>query len=112
MEGIGGRDLVGDGFGATIRHFGFAGLLQSLAVRSGDVGSLGGVGKRFEEALAENVVNLIGGKVHRRDVALLAAQLLPGILQGPVDESGAGVIGRGKIRNHHANIILLAGSGQ
>ena len=85
MEWIGSRDLVGNGFGAAIGDLGLAGLFQFLAVGSGDVGPLGGVGKRLEEAFAENVVDLIGGKVHWRDVALLAAQLLTSILQGAVD---------------------------
>jgi hypothetical protein len=49
MEGVGSRDLVGDGFGATIGYFGFAGLFQFLPVGSGDVGPFGGIGERFED---------------------------------------------------------------
>ena len=39
-------------------------------------------GKRLEEALAQDVVDLVGGEVDRRDVALLAAELLSGRLRG------------------------------
>ena len=47
---------------------------------------LGLVGKRLEEALAEDVVDLVGGEIDRRDVSLLPAEFLPGIFECAIDE--------------------------
>ena len=112
MEGIGGGDLVGDRFRAAVGHLGFGGLFQLAAKDVGDVGDLGLVGKRLEESLAQDVVDLVGGKVDRRDVALLAAQFGAGILEGAIDESDAGIIGSGEVGDDDADVLLLAGRGE
>ena len=75
VERIGRGDLVGDRLGATVGGLGLGGLFQLAAKGVGDVVDLGFVGKRLEEALAKDVVDLVGGQVDGRDVALLAAEL-------------------------------------
>ena len=71
---------------------------------------LGLVGQRREEALAEDVVDLVGGEIHRRDVAFLPAQLGARVFEGAVDEPGAGVVGGGEVGDDDADVLLLAGS--
>ena len=83
VEGIGGGDLVGDRFGAAVGGLGLGGLLQLPAESLGDVFNLCLVGEGLEEALAEDVVDLVGGEVNRRDVALLAAQFGSRRLRAP-----------------------------
>ena len=111
-KGIGGGDLVGDRLGAAVGGLGLGGFFQLAAEGFGDVADLGLVGKRFEEALAQDVVDLVGGEVDRRDVALLAAELGARVFECAVDELGAGVVGRGEIGDDDADVLLLAGGRQ
>ena len=83
VEWIGRGDLVGNGLGAAVGGLGLGGLFQLAAEGVGDVVDFGLVGQRLEEALAQDVVDLVGGKVNRRDVAFLAAELLSGRLRAP-----------------------------
>ena len=108
MEGIGGGDLIGNRFGATACGFGFGCLFQLAAKGFGDVSDFGFVGKRLEQSLAQDVINLVGGKVNRRNVALCAAKLLTCVVERSGDQGAAGLICRIKIGDHYANIGLLA----
>ena len=89
MKRIGRGDLVGDGLGAAVGGLGFGGLFQLAAERLGDVLDLGLVGKRLEESLAQDVVDLVGGKIDRRDAAFLPAEFGACIFQRTIDELGA-----------------------
>ncbi len=112
MERVGGGDFVGDGFGAAVGDFGLAGFFQLLAIGGGDVGNLRLVGHGFEEPLAEDVINFIGGEVDGGDVALLPAEFLTGVLEGAIDEPDAGVVGGREVGDHDADVGLLAGRGE
>lgn len=112
VEGIGGGDLVGDRLGTSVGGLRLGGFFQLAAERFGNVFDLGLVGDRLEETFAQNVVDLVGGEVNRRDVALLAAQLGTGVFERPVDELGTRVVGGGKVRDHNADVLFLACSGQ
>ena len=109
MERVGGGDLVGDGLGPAAGRLGLGGFFQLPAEGVGDVLDLGLVGQRREEALAQDVVDLVRGEIHRRDVAFLAAELGARVFEGAVDEPRAGVIGRGEVGDDDADILLLAG---
>src|SRR5262249_9504650 len=68
------------------------------------------IGHALEQALAEDVVDLVRGEIHRRDAAFLPAQLGARVFEGTVNQPGAGVIGGSKVRDHNADVALLAGS--
>ena len=82
MERIGGGDLVGDRLGAAIGRLRLGGFFQLAPEGLGDVADLGLVRKRREEALAQDVVDLVGREIDRRDVALLAPELRRAHLRG------------------------------
>ena len=83
MKRIGGGDLVGDGLGAAVGRLGLGGFLELAAEGVGDVVDLALVGQRLEEPLAQDVVDLVRGEIHRRDVALLTAEFGACVLQAP-----------------------------
>ena len=109
MERIGGGDFVRNGFGTATGDLGLAGFLQLPAIARGDVADRGLVGQGREQALAEDVVDLVRGKIHRRDVAFLPTQLGARVFERAVDQPGAGVVGGGEVGNDDADVALLAG---
>ena len=104
VERIGRGDLVGDRLGAAVGGLGLGRLFQLAAEGLGDVFDLGLVGQRLEEALAQDVVDLVGGEIDRRDVAFLAAQFRAGVFERAVDELRAGVVGGGQIGDDDADV--------
>ena len=64
------------------------------------------VGQCREGAVAQDVVDLVGGEVDWGDGALLAAELRAGVLQGTVDQADFGRIGRGQVRDDHTDVAL------
>ena len=108
VEGIGRGNLVGDGLGATVGRLGLGGLFQLAAERLSDVFDLSLVGQGLEQPLAQDVVNLVGGKIDRRDVAFLAAEFCACVFQRPVDQLGTRVVGRREVGNDDADVLLLA----
>src|SRR5207244_7985001 len=74
----------------------------------GDVADRGLVGQGREQALAENIVDLVRGEIHRRDVAFLPTQLGPCVFKRAVDQPGAGVVGGGEVGDDDADVALLA----
>ena len=108
MEWIGGSDFIRNGFSAAIGNLGLAGFLQLPAIARGDVANHGLVGQGREQALAEDVVDLVGGEIHRRDVAFLPTQLGARVFERTVDQPGAGVVRGSKVGDNNADIALLA----
>ena len=104
MERIGGSDFVRNGFGTAIGDLRLAGFLQLPAIARGDVADLGLVGQGREQALAEDVVDLVGGEIHRRDVAFLPTQLGARVFERAVDQPGAGVVGGGEVGDDDADV--------
>ena len=112
VERVGRGDLVGDRLGAAVGGLGLGGLFQLAAEGVGDVVDLGLVGQRLEKALAQDVVDLVGREIDRRDVAFLAAEFGAGVFERAIDELGAGVVGRGEVGDDDADVLLLAGRGE
>ena len=108
VERVGRGDLVGDRLGTAVGGLGLGGFFQLAAEGVGDVVDLGLVGERLEETLAQDVVDLVGGEIDRRDVALLAAELGARIVERAIDEPGAGVVGRREVGDDDADVLLLA----
>jgi len=112
MKGIGGGDLIGNRFGATTGSLGLGCLFKLASECVGDVSDFCFVGKRFEEPLAQNVINLVGSEVNRGDVPLCATKLLACIVERPSDQGAAALIGCVQIRDHHADIGLFPRCGE
>jgi hypothetical protein len=108
MERIGGGDFVRDSFGTAIGDLGLAGFLQLPAIARGDVADRGLVGQGRKQALAEDVVDLVGGEIYWRDVAFLSTQLGACVFERAVDQPGAGVVGGSKVRDNDTDVSLLA----
>src|SRR5262249_39839001 len=108
-EWISGGDFVRDGFGTATGDLGLAGFLQLPAIARGDVADRGLDGQGREQALAEDVVDLVRSKIHRRDVTLLPTQLGARVFERTVDQPGTGIVGGGEIGNDDADVTLLAG---
>ena len=87
MERIGRGDLVGNRLGTAVRRLRLGGFFQLAAEGVGDVADLRLVGERLEETLAQDVVDLVGREVDRRDVAFLAAEFGARVFESAIDES-------------------------
>ena len=104
VERIGMGDLVGDGLRSATGGLGLGRLLQLASVGGGDVPDDRLVGKGSEQPLAQDVVNLAGGQVDRRDGPLLASKLGTRIVKRPVDDGrAAGIRGR-KVGDDNAHV--------
>src|SRR4029453_1142107 len=99
MERIGSGDLVCNGFGTATGNLGLAGFLQLPAIASGDVTDRGLIGQGRKQALAEDVVDLVGSKIHWRDITLLPTQLGARVFERTVNQPGTGIVGGGEIGN-------------
>ena len=78
MKGVGCSYLVCDSFGAAVGCLGLGRFFQRAAEGGGDVFYLRLNRHRLEETFPQDVVNLVGGKIHRGYTALLPTQFLPG----------------------------------
>jgi hypothetical protein len=108
MERIGCSNLIGNTLSTAVDCLRFRRFFQLAAEIFGYVSDLCLVRKRRKEALSQDVVNLIGGEVDRRDAPFLAAKFRTCVFECAIDEPGARIVGRREIGNDDANVFLLA----
>ncbi len=99
-------------FAATSGGLGLGCFFHLAAEGCGNVSEFRFVGKRLEEPLAQDVIDLVGGEVNRRKVALRATKFLARIVERPSDQGASTLICCVQIRDHHTDIGLLARCGE
>ena len=104
MEGVGLRHVRRELLRRGVGHVHLLGVADGVRVALGHRRHLFGARQLLEQALLEDVVELVRVHPHRFQVHRAAVGFALQILQRGVDLGAAGLVGGGEIGDHHANV--------